>query len=279
MVKVQHDSDLEREAKKYLPEGMALSVDRFKDAEIIHDDINKWKNNTNRSDLRHFDTKDAREPKVKDIVKRLTGKTSGEQILQSEPDRLVGQGRAGDLLNQYKKGIVNFESFKKAIELAWKKDASLKNLWKEVKGSKDDVFKEMFNTTVVQQWLKDNNYGDIVSSLMKKFNIGQKRAERLYARLPPKKQQSLLNRVIEGKKPRLVKAVAVKKPKIVKITQVSKAGTSYSRVKPQRWTTNELRFILSRRNRPVERVLEEYNSFFPENRTISSLRNKIYRSR
>jgi len=279
MAKVQHNTELDKEAKKYLPEGMALSVDRLFDAEKITDDINEWKTKTNRMDLRHFDTKDAQEPKVKDIVKRLTGRTSGEQVLESEPDRLVGEGVAGRVLSQYKKSIVNFESFKKAVELAWKRDASLKNLWGEVKGSKDEVFMEMFKSKVVQDWLKDNNYGGIIKSLMKKFNIEQKRAERLYARLPPKKQQSLLNRVIEGKKPKVVKAVAVKKPKVVRITQVSKAGTQYTRVKPQRWTTNELRFILSRRNRPVERVLEEYNSFFPENRTISSLRNKIYRAR
>jgi len=276
---VEHNTELDKEGKKYLPEGVALSVDRLFDAENIVDDINEWKDNTNRSDLRHFDTTDAQEPKPKDIVRKLTGRTSGEQVLESEPDRLVSKGVAGDKLARYKKKINNFDTFKQAVEKAWNSDHSLKNLWNEVKGSKDEVFMAMYNTDTVQKWVKENNFEDMMSYLMQRFNIERLRAERVYNRLPIKRKDSLLKRVISSQgKVKVVQKKVVKKPEIRRIRQVSWKGTTYRRSKPVKFTDNQIEFLSRRQNRPLARVHEEYVSRF-DFRTELSLRNKLYRLR
>lgn len=277
---VEHNTELDEEGKKYLPEGMPLSVDRLFDANKITDDINEWKDKTNRMDLRHFDTIDAQEPKPKDIVKGITGRTSGEQVLESEPDRLVSKGVAGERLAKYKEKIINFETFKKAIESAWASDPSLKNLWEEVKGSKDDVFMSMYNENIIQKWLADNNKDSMISYLMKRYNVEKGRAERLYTRLPVKRKKTLLNLIISKQgKVKVVKKKVPKMPKTIRIRQVSRGGTTYLRSKPSRFTELQIDFLLRRQNRPLARIHEEYNSRFPNYRTESSLRNKLYRSR
>lgn len=281
---VRHNTAFDRMGKRYLPEGHALDIDRAFTSETVVTDINEWKDRTNKVDLKNYDTKDAQEPSVKEVLKKETGMTSGDEAMIEEPERFLNSGtRTRELIEGIKDKIVNFESFKKYMEEAFRGDDSLRYLvGKGNRGGNpsDDGFKAIFNTKEVQKWLKENT-GDIgVRYLMKRYNIEHGRATNVWNRMNDNQRSNVLSRAsgIRIVKSKITKEPVVRKQTIPKIKQTSRRGTSYERAKPTRWTQNEIRFIASRRRMPLPRILEEYNSFFRNKpRTISSIRNKIYR--
>ncbi len=280
--------DLHDEIKsQWFPEGDALDSDRSKDAkkQFSYKDVeefDKWKKDHSRSDLKGFDDKASKEPSTKDILKKISGGRSGEDVLQNEADRFSDPtSEAGRFLRKYKDKIYNFESFKQAVKQAWDKDGeSIKNLYENIrKKNLDEVLTPLFNTKEVQKWLMENNESNIIQKIQKKYKVEPRRARIIYERLSPQSKERLLKAVSQAQpKIRMVEQKPAQKPQMALIRQVSKAGTRYTRVKPMRWTENQILFLQARRGLPLERVLETYNQTFQNNRTLSSLRNKLYRT-
>lgn len=279
----------EKIKKKWFPESHALDTDRGILAKDVYsyktvEQFNKWKKDPSRSDLRGFDTPDVKESSIREVLKKISGRASGEDVLLSEPERFTDLStEAGRMLLKYKDHITNFDSFKKAVEMAWSKDGdSIKNLYDSItKGRLDSVLKPMFESSTIQGWLKHNRRGDMVNYIMKKYRVSQKRATRVFDKLTPRGKDRIL-KVINSKQPKIniVKIKQAKKPRIVQIRQLSKSGTIYKRTKPSRWDKNQIKFIESNKYKSLDMLLKDYNNFFKKNnRTISSLRNKIYRMR
>jgi len=276
--KVIHNTERERKAMQYLPEGHNLDVDRSYTAQTVVTDINEWKNKTNRVDLRGFDTKDAKEPSPRKLIKKL-----GIGYVESESDRFMRDNQESKrLLERYKTRIVDFQTFKKAVKEAWSKDMSLRNLLEEMK-EKD--YEALFNTGEMQSWIKENVEVTGIQLLMRRMNVGEGRATRVWSKLPQSSKLKILKQgrlkpIGKRSKDVLSTTKGIQREAQRLIEQRARGGSLYSRTRPQRWSELQSRYIINNENLPLTRLLERYNQLFPQSRrTISSLRNKRYRLR
>jgi len=267
---VEHNTTLDRLGKKWLPEGHALDVDRGFKAEDVVTDINKWKTKTDRLDLKGFDTPSAKEPTSRQVRRKLSGRTSGDDAMVEEPDRFVRQGTVTrQLIDRVKHKIYNFESFKKWVSESYKNDDGLWNLI-EKGDPTEGGFQALFNTPYIQSLIKQNASALGISFIKKKHHVEQKRAERIWYSLSPQTREKAVRVALRQRYGTTELKILQRKVSIPRIRQRAGSGTTYYRVKPVKWTSNQVRFVSSRRGLSSERVLEEYNSFFSKPRTISS---------
>lgn len=278
---VEHNTELDEAGKKYLPEGHALDVDRQYTANKVTTDINEWKDKTSKMDLKGFDTRDAKEPTVKEIIKRTVGDIP---YVQENPEKWLTKGYVSRrLLEQGKNEVHDFASFKEMVKRQWNSDDSLKSLVENMDKFKDEEYRALFETDEVQSWLNNNMESRGINIIMRKNNIEPHRAKKVWNKLSPMQRSKVLDsakgkfRFSQAKLDKVAVAKPEPKPQNV-VTQVSKAGTSYTRQKPVRWSVMQIRMLRNNQNTPLPRLLEQYNSTFPSaRRTISSLRNKLYR--
>jgi len=96
----------EEKARKIL-HGRALDIDRSKNAEKITADFNVWKRYPNRSDLRHFDTKDRRQKSVKQLT------TDSLNAVRDEPQRFF------EYTKPYQHMMKDYPSTKEAVNVSF----------------------------------------------------------------------------------------------------------------------------------------------------------------
>lgn len=277
----KHNTDLDKVGKQYLPEGFNLAVDRSRTARTVTKDVGRWRDKTNRMDLKGFDTRSARETPVSTIVKKIRGirgrTSSGEDALFEEPLRFVRRGqRTRELLEDVKDEIYDFESFKVAVKKSWSTDGSLRELVNDI--TRDDAWQLLYNTPLIQSWVKGNTDDLGIDLIMHKYNIERNRARNVFQKLDAKSRARLFKDTKVGVrvKPTVVK-VAVK-PKIPMLRQKSKGGKFYQRTKPQRWTKLEERLLKNNKGKSTAKIFDIYRRVFSDKgRTDSSIRNKIYR--
>ncbi len=281
-------------ARRYLPDKGADNfrwrVDRALKAK--KKPLSEWKKDTARADWDRYDTPDRKPlPDKRDLWKsKHHTRSSGEAALLEEPERFVRPGQESRrLLESIKDQIYDFESFKKYARKVLASDKGgfdffVKDI--DLRGT-DAGYMALFNTGVVQGWLKENTMGIATKWLRDRFNITDTRAKAIFSKLSQKNKDRLLISAITGKKlrVRLVKPVTERGkakayiPARPRIRQVSRTGTSYLRTKPQRFTDMEVRFLhTNARRMPLLKLFEAHQTTFLQTpRTLLSLKNKVRR--
>lgn len=284
-------TEIDELGKQFLPEGRALSTDRAKDARTVVDRPDQpveyrgrqttWEKDHNLIDLAGFDTRKQRERKAVSVIKELRNirrKTnSGEDAVIEEPERFLDEKqKAGQLIAKYKKLILDFDSFKAILKRAWSEDPLLPELFKEI-SDKDDIIKLLFETNKVQDWIKENSEGILLDVIRRQYGVEVGRAGQILKGLSNKQRLKLLRqsdvRVEMPARPR-----APRRPTVRQITQRSRAGREYTRAFPRRWISQEITLLRNYRDEPLARIQEIHAQVFPR-RTLSSIRNKVYRVR
>jgi len=282
---IEHSTEIDDIGKQYIPESARLATDRGKSVKKknLVDDPKEWvRRGTNRTDLRGFDTKSAKERSKKSVIKELKGirtaTTSGEDALIEEPDRFL-KYFPQQLSKQEMEKIVDFKTFKDAIRKVFGKDKSLANLFEDI-GGKDTGYMEVFNTDTVQQWVRENTDSLMVEYLMQKNNIERGRASDVWRNLTPVQKNKVISKFMSTKKVRVrtsTKIPTLVDGKVKLISQRSASGRTYQRRKPMQWTDMQETFIKNNKQKGWIWVEEFYNKIFPQSRTLSSMRNKFYR--
>lgn len=201
-----------------------------------------------------------------------------------EAQRYFNEGSVTrQLIDKIKYDIYDFESFKELLKQAFSEDLSLSNLL-EANGWGDDSYRALFENPLIQKWVEANDHNKTISYLAKQSNISQEQARRLFEGMNQVDRNRVRVASTQQRKITIQKRLWTREERkvkrIPKIEQVSKSGTTYRRTKPQKWTGLQDRFLQNNRGLRVERILELYNLLFPLHpRTVSSLRNKLYRTR
>lgn len=288
---VEHNTELDDLGKEYLPEGYggahkgvdALAIDRGRQAKTVYRDPKKWlKKGTNMSDLKGFDTTDAREPKTAQIVKELKGihgvTTSGEDALIEEPRRFL------KYYDQYlsendKSRIVDFETFLEATEKVFRKDRGLPPLWSNVEGHFKGL-QEVFNTPEIQDMVRKNADGWVIEWIMKRKNVERGRAEGAYNRLSPETKDKLISQFYKkfrGGISQLPKTV----PRHSEPTQDRviywRGGKRIIAAKPVPWTKLQVDFVRNNRHKGSKWLAEYYAAIFNKPRSRLAIQSKMYR--
>lgn len=267
---------------RYIPSEHALDVDRALDAKKITSNINKWKQNTNKMDLRGFDTTRQKLPSTRTVLNR-----EGIGYIEREADRFVRDGQvAKDLLEAKSSQIYDYRTFVETLREAWNADVSLRSL---VDNSNEKDFRALFETSRVQGWLRGNVRDVGIAGIMERLDISMTRATQLWGRLPDREKDRVIESVLSGKRFSITRATrqvrqagTIRRARRRMVQQVGATGTSYRRTKPVQFTEMEIRFLTNRKRQdpsiPLRRLQEEHNAIFRRTpRTVSSLRNKVYR--
>lgn len=281
MAKVEHNSEVEAVIKQnWYPEGSALMRDRQVTAETVFkpSQVDKWlEAGVNRTDLEGFDTRAAREPSQKKIASTLY-KRYGVGYVESDPERFMHPNHVTRRLLEDEKGrIADLKSFREAVQTAWDKDKSLKNL---LKNMTDGDYEALFNTRDVQQWVNRNSSEFIIQGLMQKLNIERGRAEAAYMRLNDEGRQKVMRRLVSGGSIRFTRQQAEPEPTpraTGGISQRSRGGREYTRSKPAKWTDLQLEFLRSNRGMPRKAIYPLYNATFRDRRSPGSINTKMKR--
>ena len=130
----------------------SIQRDRSQTAQVVHPmkDIDKWKDNKNKSDLAGYDTK--KRFKSYSKVKRRTGH-SGDDAMEERPEEYTRKYLPAHIL----KRIKDFASFKRELAKEWIKDPSLRNL---LNNSTDKGLAHLYNSQRIQEALKQNTGKD-----------------------------------------------------------------------------------------------------------------------
>jgi len=281
-------------ARRYLPDKGAKSFAWQVDRALVakKKPLSEWKKDTARADWDSYDTPSRRPLPTK--RGGLKGKhhtsSSAEAAMMDEPERFVKQGQESRrLLEKIKDNFYDLDSFKKEARKALGDDKGGFDQFiadMDSKGS-NRGYEALFNTPVVQQWLKENTQGAAIGYLRNRFKISDTKAKSIYGKLSEKNRMKVIESSFTGKRIRIkqmptVVVRGVTKPSIPvrpRIRQVSRTGTSYLRTKPQRFTELEIRFMRNNAQRmSLVRLLEAHRSTFLQTpRTILSLKNKVTR--
>jgi len=275
---------LDRMAKQVLPDSFKLESDRGRNAKVVLNpdkpkEFKRWKDATNKTDLKGFDTKKEKEKSIREINKSLH-----LGYIESDPERFVREGHeTRRLIDSVKDKIFDKESMIKAVSEVWKKESSLKSFWKEQDWIKKRDWEALFNTSHLQSIIKQNSVLPLVKMIQKQYNINVNKAQAIYDKLPQRKKNQLIQKHILGIKKPKTKTIKVKKarpifdslPKAKR--QKSKAGTYYIRTKPQKWSAMQQKFLKNNQNQKVDDLVRIYNNTFSAKRTKSSLYTKLYR--
>jgi len=255
---VKHNSQLDSEAKKYLPEGHSLDVDRRYNAKTVTKSLEEWKKNTSKMDLAGFDDRSAKEPSVKEVKKIITGGNSGDEVLMDEPERLLQSGQlTRNLIEKDKDKIYDFESFINVVKNSWRTDGSLGILLDNTRNN--ESFRNMFNQPLVQSWINENTNYVNMKYIMKKFRIEPNRASNILNKLPTSVKSKLFRVARRSKFPRIVigrKRIVGKKP---------------------RWTKQEKNLVSNYRRLPLNKAYKIFDSTSPIKRSLNSFRNMYYK--
>jgi len=130
----------------------AIQTDKSQEADVVHptSDIDKWKDNKSRSDLKGYDDKKRFRSYAK--VKRNTG-GSGDDSVAERPDDYMQRYFDKYVPNRNQLKITDFASFKHAIAQGWVNDPSLKNLLTQLS---DKGFAHLYNTQKIKELIKAN---------------------------------------------------------------------------------------------------------------------------
>jgi len=269
MAKKKISKELEEKLKKIYPEGIGLDHDRDRRAEKKFDpskagDIEKWSEKKTTTDLKGFDTPDAKEISVGDAVKSLVKGDSGDKVLQTEPDRFVDpNSEAGRLIQAKKDKIVDLKSFIQTVKDAWDSDDALPTLLANVSSEKS--YEDMYKNPTIQGYVDSNTRPAMINYVMKRFGVEPVRASNIVTKLPQKIRAKLYH-----------KARVVSLPKITIPKTKARGRHTTNR---QRWSDEEVNIIRANRNQSPERVAEIFNSTTSYNRSFTSIRNRLYRIR
>jgi hypothetical protein len=231
----------------------------------------------NRSDLKDFDTTNAREPSEREIKSELR-RTMGVGYVESEPERFMHPNHeTRKLLEEHKAEIGDYASFKEVLNRVWGKDHSLKDL---VKSMTEADYEALFNTSTVKEWVDGNTAEITIQGLMQRFNIERKKAETVYEKLNVDNRRKILTSLMRGRKitirPEATQTPAPTTPRFQPptVTQRSRWGTSYSRAKPLKWQGIQTEFIRNNQALPAKALHALYNQTFSQPRSIIAVRNK-----
>lgn len=267
--------------EEWYPKGSSLATDRKIQAQTVFkpNQVDQWlKKGINRSDLQGYDTPDAREPSFKAIRSALhSSQTLG--YVESEPDRFMhDRQQTRRLLEGVKDKVVDYRSFKIAVDEAWSKDKSLKFL---VKNMLESDYEALFKTPKVQQWLKSNTSTALIAGLMRRFSVDRDRAQAIYERMNEDSRNKLLAAFMHSRPlrvaPRIEPEPMPRTPSVPLITQRSRSGRSYSRSKPIKWSDMELEFLHNNRQMPLRTLTDLHNNTFSTRRTLSSIKSRRLR--
>ena len=293
MAKVQHNTPNEKRLKRlYGGEGNALMRDRGIDAQTVFDpkDVDKWlKAGVDKTDLQGFDTTDAREPSLRQLGGQLK-KGSGLGYVESEPERFVQHGMESfKQLSRFKDEIIGYNSFKKAVEKAWSShsqgDKGLHHLFKEMT---EGDFVALYETSEVQSWVRQappdkqkvsqELRGQVITHIMKRYNIERGRATTKYDSLSLVAQDKLLTRFRLRTERQAKRMAQPSRPEGILTTNVSRRGKVHVRTLPQKWTPIQVTFMRNNSQLPPKQLHELYSHVFRTSpRTYTSIRFKRQR--
>lgn len=255
----KHNTQLDSEAKKYLPEGHALDVDRRFNAKTVTTSLEEYKKDTANKDLAGFDSRKQKEPSIKEIKKKITGENSGDDVLLNEPERLLKSGQlTRNLIEKDKDKIYDFNSFIDVVKKSWGSDGSLGVLLDNTR--KNESFKNMFNQPLIQSWINENTNHTNMNYIMKKFNVEPIRASNILRKLPTSAKSKLFMISRRRKIPRLF----IKRKRIIG--------------RKPRWTTQEKNLLSKYRQFSLNQAYKIFDSTSPVKRSKGSFRNMYYRT-
>lgn len=264
--------DMERELKRMYPESHALDQDRVYRADTVLDpdnpeDVMRWSERKDRLDLEGFDTPSAREPPQDKVLSQIYDGESGEEALIDEADRFAKPNSvAGKLIEEKKDKIYDYQSLIKAVEDAWKNDDALNNLYNKIP-NKERAFQELFRHPIIQGYIDENTRPLLINYVMKRYGVEPVRASNIVNKLTPRIRSKLFNKSRRATLPKIRMPPPRRRGKLPK-----KAGRG------RRWSEQEINIIRSNRTLSVERVTEIFRNAGYD-RSISAIRNKIYRIR
>lgn len=265
MAQIEHSTEVDQVGKEFLPEGFSLATDRGKDAKTVVSDPRKWKDRHNRTDLKGFDTRQAKEKKARKVLYQ-----AGVGYIEQEPERFL------KYISDEKGEFLDYNTFKDAVNKAFDKDVSLSKLKSTMKESD---YQALFDTREVQDWLSENITEVAIPILMRKHNIERKRAELVWSKYPARKRGRIMTRILSGKR---VATTGKRIKPMMKDSRVVFMTTSAGRrvMKPIPWTDTQEDFLKNNKGRfTIKQLHDWYNKIFSDARTLGSLRGKIYRMR
>jgi hypothetical protein len=255
---------LMQKLKKLYPESRSLDVDREYNAQEIleptESNIKKWAKNTDRSDIKGFDSRiNPREPSVKSVLRSGKGGLGEPRYIadQSEgnvaPDKFAREDfEAGRLIKEQQAKIKDFDSMKSAISNAWRKDKGLTEL---VDTMKEDDWQVMWNHPTIQHYFDRNTRPLITRYLMLKFKVEPARASIIMNKMNPRMRSNLVRKLRTDYVNMVVKGIRM--------------PTTYTRA---RWTKEETVFVRANLALPADEVARAYASAFNKRRTVSSIK-------
>jgi len=195
-----------------------------------------------------------------------------------ERDRYFNKGSVTrELIEKIRYDIYDYESFVELLKNAFSEDASLHGLINHP-NFEDNSFRTLFSHPLIQKWIKINDHDRTIKYISRQSRVSIAQARDMFNRLTERDKSRVRIASTQKRKITIKKRQEKPKKRLKRITQISKAGTTYRRSKPQRWTELQVRFLNNNRQERVARLLEIYNLLFPEiPRTESSLKNKLYR--
>ena len=277
-------------ARKYLPDKGAKSFRWRIDRALVakKKPFSEWKKNTAVADWGGYDSPSRMPlPTKRDTWKRIHHTpSSGEAAMLEEPERFVREGQfSRQLLESIKDDFYDFESFKLALRRAFKSDrGGLSEMIDNIDHvGKDKGYEALFNTRIVQDWLKENTLAGSIAWLSERFKLNHQRAKQVFERLSEKNKYKVIEASMTGKRIRLKKIPRKLKDSFVpttpRIKQISRKGNPYHRTKPVRYTKHEITFLRNnaRKMSTVKLANLHHRIFKKTPRTLISLRTKIAR--
>jgi len=271
-------------AKKFVPDGFKLEKDRSYNAKVVLDPDNpanfkRWKKNTNKVDLRGFDTRKEKELSLRQVLKK-----SSLGYIESEPDRFVAEGyETRRLIDSIADKIYDKESMIKEITSVWKRDNGLRSFWDSGEWITKGDWEALFKTGYIQGIIKNNVVEPVLSAIRDKYKVSDFKARQVFEKLSEEKINLIYQATRRGKikQIKIIKKKKTINPILASIPrakrQMSKGGIFYQRTKPQIWSKMQEKFLINNSKQPILDLFKVYNSTFSVKRTMGSLQNKIYR--
>lgn len=253
-------AEIERRGKRLYPEGLSLSIDRSKDAELVFSpdkikDWEKWREMKNKSDMKGYDDTSAQERPVRLVKRDISG-----GYVASEPDRFLrSKQKSRKMLEEQKELMHDYDSFKEAVEKAWHADR--KGLSNLLDAMHEADFKALYEQPLIQDWIENNQRPMLIQYIMKRYKLEPVRASRVVIGLSSKVRNRLY-----------LLAVKRKLPKVQVLRRVPRRAANKPRIK---WSVEEKNLLRVNRKLRPELLTELLNRLNPYNRTVGSVKSQM----
>jgi hypothetical protein len=252
--------------KGLYPEGRALEMDRRFEAEdtkeppITEDKIDFWKRNKSSSDIRGFDTPEAREPTDRAIIKDIGGGGKGLYIADHNTnanyaaDKFIDPKRykLGKLIYEERKSIMDFNTMKQAIVRAWSRDGQVRDLVNY--NMKQEDWLSLWRHPIMQRYVEENTHPILIRFIMQRYRVEPVKASRVANKLSVTQRNKLVRSILSGKA-----STKAHKQKITSRT----------------WTAEELSFFRANKSQPKDKIVSNYRGVFDSERSDDTIQRKF----